>query len=97
MRYPVFIAAAALIVAAPAFGQSTPETAAPAGPSVAPITGSSTVGQPGTQATPTAHYHHIIHRVAHHRHHRRTVQHAPVKSSDAPPPEDPRASTPSAR
>ncbi|HEY1963185.1 MAG TPA: hypothetical protein VGG69_12255 [Rhizomicrobium sp.] len=84
MRYPVFVAAAALLLAAPAFAQSTPETAAPAGPSVAPITGSSTVGQPGTpRTTPQARYHHILHRTAHHWHHRRSANQtaASAKSS----------------
>jgi hypothetical protein len=97
MRYPVFLAAAILLAAAPAFAQSTPETAAPAGPSVAPVTGSSTVGQPGTPRTaPRAHYHHIIRRTAHHRHHRLAHRSAAAAttSSGTPPPQDSSAGAP---
>jgi hypothetical protein len=96
MRYSLSLAAAALLAAAPAFAQSTPETAAPAGPSIAPVTGSSTVGQPGTPATPPAalrtraHYHHIVHRVAYHRHHHRIAHHnrASTESGGESPPQD---------
>lgn len=93
MRYSIFLVAAALFAAPAAFAQSTPQTAAPVGPSVAPVTGSSTVGQPGTPATPAAHYHHIIHRVVHrrivhHRHPHRMAHHhtttAAAKSGSAP-------------
>ena len=85
-RYSTIAAATALLVTTSALAQSTPDTAAPAGPSLAPVTGSSTVGQPGTpsvvpQMRSTAHYHHIIHHAAYRKHHR-VVHHAPPTKSD---------------
>ncbi|HEX3652890.1 MAG TPA: hypothetical protein VHU18_08720 [Rhizomicrobium sp.] len=79
MRYLPLIAAALSIAAVPAFAQSTPETASPPTPAIAPITGTSTVAQPGTPMTPRrASVRRIRHYVRHHVTHPHRIYRHPL-------------------
>jgi hypothetical protein len=73
------IVAAVLLTATPALAQSTPETASPPTPAVAPVTGTSTIAQPGTPMTSRhATVRHIRHYVRHHMVHPHRIYRHPL-------------------